>query len=137
MFSARLAKQLWLHNQDGKSQLVKCIVLFFDAVKAIIRSDMSAQTAVLHFMSEKEIAIAVEMFVFADVAHLKLMKLESGPEDAITVHIAQMSSLAALAVVNAVKVAADRGHVEMISGEIAALAIDQCFSNLIILKLIF
>ena len=137
MFSARLAKQLWLHNQDGKSQLVKCIVLFFDAVKAIIHSDMSAQTAVPHFISEKEIAIAVEMFVFAVFAHLKLMKLESGPEDAITVHIAQMSSLAALAVVNAVKVAADRGYVEMISGEIAALAIDQCFSNLIILKLIF
>ena len=90
MFSARLAKQLWLHNQDGKSQLVKIIFLFFESVKAIIHSDMSAQTAVLHFMSEKEIAIAVEQFVFADVAHLNLMKLESGPEDAVSVHIAQM-----------------------------------------------
>ena len=137
MFSARLAKQLWLHNQDGKSQLVKVIFLFFDAVKAIIHSDISAQTAVLHFISEKEIAIAVGICVFADVAHLNLMKLESGPEDAITVHIAQMSSHAALACVNALKIAADRGHVEMISLEIAALVIDQCFSNLIILKLIF
>ena len=127
MFSARLAKQLWLHNQDGNSQLVKIVFLFLESVRQIIHSDMSAQTAVLHFMSEKEIAIAVEQLVVADVAHLKIMKLESGPEDAVSVHIAQMSSHAAIAIVNPVKIAADHGHVEMISMEIAALVIDQCF----------
>ena len=137
MFSVRLAKQLWFHNQDGKSQLVKVIFPFCNAVKQIIHSDMSAQTVVLHFISEKEIAIAVEQFVVADVAHLKLMKMESGPEDAVTKHIAQMSSHAAIAIVKPVNHAADRGHMEMISLEIAALVNDQCFSNLIILKLIF
>ena len=136
MFSAWLAKQLWFHNQDGKSQLVKILCLVLESVKAIIHSDMSAQTAVLHFISDKEIAIAVELNVVAVVAHLNLMKLESGAEDAVSVHIAQMSSHAAIAIVNAWNTAADRGHVGMISMEIAALN-DQCFSNLIILKLIF
>ena len=64
------------------------------------------------------------------------MKLESGPEDALTKHIAQMSSHAAMPIANALNHAADRGQLEMISGEIAALN-DQCFSYLIILKLKF
>ena len=50
---------------------------------------MSAQTAVQPFFSKKQIAIAGEKYVVAVVAHLKLMKLESGQEDAISKLIAQ------------------------------------------------
>ena len=82
---------------------------------------MYAQTAVHHFLSNRENAIAVELFAVADAAHLKHTKLESGQEDVHLRLIAQVSNHAVTLTVNIVKVAADLGQSEMIFGVTAAL----------------
>ena len=82
---------------------------------------MYAQTAVHHFLSKRENAIAVEKYAVADAAHLKNTKLESGQEDVHLRLIAQVSNHAVTLTVNIVKVAADLGQSEMIFGVTAAL----------------
>ena len=84
---------------------------------------MSAQTAVQAFMLKKENAIAVEKCVFAINAHLKVMQLESGQEDAIFVLIVQVPRHAALnfALVKCVNFGSDLMHLEMTFLQAAAL----------------
>ena len=89
-------------------------------MKATIILDMFAQTAVQHFMSKRQSAIAVEIRAAVECAHLNNTKLESGQEDANSKHTVQTSNHAAGPVVNLVNVAADNGNGEMISGEIVA-----------------
>ena len=81
--SAKVANKLSLHNQDGTYQLANMNVDIAAANNAGI-SDMSVQIAVLQFITDKLIAIALDKFAFVDVFLVILMKLENSQDHADT-----------------------------------------------------
>ena len=81
--SVKVANKLSLHNQDGTCQLANMNVDIAAVNNAGIL-DMSAPTAVLQFITDQLIAIALDKFAFVDVFHAILMKLENSQDLADT-----------------------------------------------------
>ena len=81
--SAKDVNKLSLLNQDGTCQLANMNV-DIAAVKIAGILDMYAPTAVLQFITDKLIAIALDKFAFVDVFLVILMKLENSQDHADT-----------------------------------------------------
>ena len=95
-FSAKDANKLYFHNQDGICHfaLHNLSVEFYNYAKIIGTLDTSAQTAVLHFITDQLIATAMDLFYFVDAVHAILMKSENFQELAFMFKYLRVSSLA-------------------------------------------
>ena len=113
-FFAKHANNKFFHNQDGTSQHASMFVRLAFFVKAIGISDMSAQTAALHFSTDLQAQTVVELTAVVDAAHVILTQLESFQEVADTFNIQKVSSHAAPTGSFAVKLAPI--NAEMTSG---------------------
>ena len=90
-FFAKDASNKFFHNQDGTCQHASMSVVAF-VVKISGISDMSAQTAVLQFSTDLQIATLLEMSAVVDAAHVILTHLESFQEVAVTFKFQKVSS---------------------------------------------
>ena len=113
-YFAKHANNKFFHNQDIMCQLANKFVLFAFFVKTTGISDMSAQTAVLHFSTDLQTQTVVDRSAVVDAVHVILTQLESFQEVANTFNIQKVSSQSAPTGSFAVNVAPT--NAEMTSG---------------------
>ena len=94
-FFAKHVNNKFFHNQDITCQHASKFVVFAFFVKTTGISDMSAQTAALHFSTDLQTQTIVEVTAVVDAAHVILTQLESFQEVACTFKFQKVSSQSA------------------------------------------